>query len=408
MSDTLYNYVEETGLIVPDTSTLLTEVQGEYTGAFGAGMNTDSSTPQGILIAGETEARAEVVQNNATVANQINPNVAGGVFLDAIAALTGLQRTPDTFTLVEDVLLTGAQNSIVPAGAQAATTAGDLFTLNEQVELTVFNGTTWTGTGDFTAVEPGPIPCGAAGAGLTSVETDVLGWETVSNANAGTLGTLQQLDVPFRQLRRNTLALQGVALIEAILSGISNISGVIGRQGLENYTNADATIEGIFLLANSIWVCVDGGTAQDIATVLLQKKSMGANWNGAQSLAVIEPASGQAYTVLWDVPTLVPLLAQVTVKQGTYVGNPALDVNAAVVAFAANQIEGLQGFTVGESASPFEIAAAIQQQCPGIYVKSVQLALFSGTPTYAPAEIAMAINQKATLNQAGVTVILVT
>jgi hypothetical protein len=399
MSDTLYTYIETTGVIVPDTSTLLTEVQSEFTGSFGAGLNTDSSTPQGKVISAETTARSNLLQNNAALANQINPNFSEGVFLDAVCALTGLLREADTYTVVENVLLQGVPGTPVPAGSAAATEIGDLFTLTAAVELELSSGT-GQAFGTFMAVAPGPIPCGEAGAGLVNVETDVLGWETVSNAGAATaIGTLQQNDGPLRILRRKTLALQGVSLMEAILSSINNLNGVIGSQGLENVQSTTQTISTIVMEAKSIWVCVDGGAQADIATVLLQQKSGGCDWNGAQSVSVVEPSSGQTYTVLYDIPTQVPVLAQFIVKQGMYVGNLFTDIPNAAVAFGLNKVDGFTGFVVGESASPFELAAAVQQQCPGIYIRAVNLSLVGGS--YAPTELAMAINQKAVFSSGG-------
>jgi len=70
----LYNFIESTGTIVPDTSDLLTAVQGEYTSAFGEDLNLDPETPQGILISMEVLARAAVAANNANLANQTNPD----------------------------------------------------------------------------------------------------------------------------------------------------------------------------------------------------------------------------------------------------------------------------------------------------------------------------------------------
>ncbi|MHC5543543.1 baseplate J/gp47 family protein, partial [Singulisphaera rosea] len=100
-----YQYLDATGVIVPDTSSLLADVQSEYQAVFGADLIVTPDTPQGVLITAETLARTEVVNNNAALANQINPNIAGGVFLDAILALTGMQRTPASPTVVTNVTL---------------------------------------------------------------------------------------------------------------------------------------------------------------------------------------------------------------------------------------------------------------------------------------------------------------
>src|ERR1700710_2603675 len=112
MTETVpYEYLTQNGVIVADTAALLADTQGEYQSVFGADLVVTPDTPQGVLITAEALARAEVVNNNAALANQINPNIAGGIFLDAIMWLTGMQRTPQTKTLVPEVILFGVEGT---------------------------------------------------------------------------------------------------------------------------------------------------------------------------------------------------------------------------------------------------------------------------------------------------------
>lgn len=132
----VYNFIVEQGLITTDAGEILSQVSSEYQNTFGQDLvvpdstNIEgASTPQGLLIVSETLARIAVADNNAAVANQINPNLAGGIFLDSILALTGLQRTPATPSSVL-CTLTGIAGTSIPAGSQAATVAdGSLFNL---------------------------------------------------------------------------------------------------------------------------------------------------------------------------------------------------------------------------------------------------------------------------------------
>jgi uncharacterized phage protein gp47/JayE len=205
---TPYQYLTANGTIVPDTSDILSEVQGEYTSVFGSDLNTDPSTPQGVLITAETLARAQVVQNNAALANQINPNIAGGTFLDAIMALTGVQRTAQTQTVVTNVTVTGVPGTVIPEGSRAQTAAGDLFASLEAVTLPSGGSTTV----NFASVEYGPIPCAANALNAISAG-GILGWETVDNNPSGTpastttLGATTQSDQAaraFSPLRANS------------------------------------------------------------------------------------------------------------------------------------------------------------------------------------------------------------
>ena len=400
MSGTTYQYIATTGVIVPNTETLLTTIQGEWQGVFGVDMNVDSSTPQGVMISAETTARANLVQNNAALANQINPNFAAGIFLDAVAALSGLERSPSTYTVVGAVAMAGVAGSPIAAGSLVMDTNGNQFALTNPVTLDPVLG---TATGIYTAVVAGSVGCAT---GVLTITTAVLGLETVTNpGTALSLGSITQSDESFRALRRNTLALQSISLRAASLSALSALPGVLGVQSIENNTNITATISGITLVAKSIWFCIDGGLTAAIGATLLNNKSYGAAWNGVQAVTVVEPASGQSYVVKYDLPTLEPIVVQITCSQGAYQGTLVTDVPAAVFAFAANQLASLQGFVVGQNASPFQIASALGQQCPGIQIAKIQLSL-KASIVWAPTELIMAINQKATLLLADVSVII--
>ena len=386
-----YTYVNSTGTVIPDTADLRDEVAAEYKAAFGADLDTSPSTPQGVLITAEALARKNAAQNNADLANQINPNLAGGVFLDAIMALTGLARTPATRTTVT-AQLAGNPGAIIPAFSLAATTSGDQFQLLSGVVLDS-NG---DGEGEFRAVEYGPIAVSAGE--LNTIVTAVLGWDTITNADAGVTGTSTQSDAAARALRRNTLALQGIAMPEAITSGLNALEGVRSIQFRENYTGSSVVIEGVTLVAHSVWACVDGGADQEIAQVLLDNKSAGAAWNGSTPVDVVDQYSGQTYAVLFDRPTPVPVLFDIDVRAGTFTsGDIITDVQNAVLAWAESN------FTVGQDVSAFEVAYAIVSACPGIYVAEV-LQTKASPILWSSNEIEIFINEIATTQRSSITV----
>lgn len=396
-----YQYLLGTGVIVPDTSGILAQVQDEYKAVFGSDLVVTPDTPQGVLITAEALARSQEVRNNAAVANQINPNIAGGVFLDAIMALLGVQRTPATQTVVPGVTLTGVASTTVPVGSQAQTPAGDIFvTLS-----TVVIGLGGTITVDFASVEYGPIPCDIGD--LTQIVTNVLGWETVNNTAAGVLGATTQSDQAARAYRNNTLAFQGVALAEAITSALFNVAGVTSLAFLENVAATTQTIQGISMVAHSVWACVKGGSNLDVAAALLENKSSGAAWNGGTTVNVIEPASGQTYAVKFDRPASIGILVKVTSA-----GDSAAIIQA-VLDYAAGLIEitgsngaqsNVPGFVVGSDVSPFEISGAIMAENPGIFVNKVEIS-FTSPVSYTMNNLAIAINEIAVTQESYISVV---
>lgn len=362
-----YTYLTQQGVIVADTSIIKEQVESEYIALFGSDLDLDPSTPQGMLIAAEVIARSNMVRANAALANQINPNLAGGGFLDAIWALTGGERTQASPTLVTGVLLTGVPYAIINSGKRAKTAAGDLFKVVTTVQL---DGS-GNGTAVFQSVENGPVPCGTND--LTTIVDNVLGWETVTNPTAGVLGKATQTDAQVRTLRKQTLAKQGTSISEAIMSAVRLVSGVTSLQFRENVTNGTLVIDGVSLVAHSVWLCVDGGVDEDIGLALLESKSAGANWNGAESVAVTDPSSGQSYTVNFARPTPVDIYFRITVREVTPVANQTTSVVDAVLAWAANEVNGIEGLLVGNSVSPFEVAAAISDQVEGLFITKVEV-----------------------------------
>jgi len=394
-----YRYINATGLIVPDTGELKTEVESEFRQAFGADLIVDANSPQGVLITAETLARAAVVGNNAAVANQINPNLAEGIFLDAIWALTGGQRYAATKSTIESVRLTGVAGTVVPAGSLASLIDGTLF---ESVASATI-GTNGTVTVGFIAVEAGPIV--AAIGDLSQVVTAVLGWDQVTNLTAAVLGQNGETNPASRLRRKNTLALQGVALPQAITSALYDLVDVKSLTFRENVTDEEAVIDGITLVPHSIWVCVDGATDVEVADSLLMHKSLGAGWNGSVEIDRPDPVTGQVYRVKFDRPTDVPIKAKITIKSQPGATGLADLVRQAIVDYANGEIDGEAGFVVGSSVSAFELAGAVSQQVRGIYIMGSQVAESDAT-TWTD-QVVIALDQKATILFGAIEVIIV-
>ena len=375
----VYNYIATTGVIVPDTQDIQNDVNNEFNAIF-PGINLDPSTPQGLLASAEVIARQAVADNNATLANQINPNVAGGVFLDALLALLGSARTPGTPSTVQ-CTITGVTGTSIPAGAQISDASGNLY---EIVSTTVIpTGGTITGV-PFQSVLTGAIP-GAAGT-LTVIVSNILGWETVTNPSAATLGASTQSDASARAYRTNTLALQGSSLSEAMTSAVSAVPGVTSLKFVENATSSPASPESIpfTMVANSIYMCVGGtGDLNAIAKAMQGTKSGGCAYNQGfgeiQGVPVTDPFSGQTTTVLFDTPDFVTISITVNVTNFNNVQNVVSAVQNAILTYASGGIPNTPGFAVGVNVSPFQIAGAINILVPGLFVDEVQVAVKSFT-----------------------------
>jgi len=390
-----YQYINSTGTIVADTADILTEVETEYKNTFGSDLIVTADTPQGVLITTDTLARSNLENNNAALANQINPNISGGIYLDDLMALMGIQRTAATRSLVSNAALTGVAGTFIPAGTQAKTAANDLFETASDVTLAVDG----TATVNFYSIEYGAIPC-EVGA-LINVVSAVLGWETVYNAAAAVLGTDTQSDQGARAYRDNTLFFQGVSLVGAISSAVFAVSNVIDVFVQENLSWSPQTIRGIAMSPKSIYACVYGGTQADIAAALLENKSSGCAWNGSTTVTLIEPASLQAYDVSFDVAAQIGIAVRVTTTNGS-----AANIQQAIIDYSNGLVDGLSRWKIGSSISPFEISAAIAAVYPTYYIKKVEISL-SYPIVWSTDEIVIPVDSVAYTQLSLITVVIV-
>ena len=397
-----YTYVTDTGVIVPDTADTRQQVIDEFRAIFGDDLITDDETPEGAWINAETTSRQSVARNNATVANLINPNLAGGPALDDIWALTGGQRTTPTRSTVS-CTVTGVSGTRIPQGSRATTTAGAVFRAAQ--DLLIPTSGTLT-SAPFESDEFGAIE--AAASTLTTISDPVLGWETITNPDNAVTGTNPESDGASRLRRRQTLGLQGRAISEAVTSNVMNVAGVQSLAFRENTAATTMTIDGISLVAHSIWVSVQGGIDADIAAALLRSKTAGAAWNGDQSVTVTDRFSGQSYTVQFDRPTDTPVLIRLTVRNTSNIADPITSTRNSVLRYARGEIPGEPGFTVGSDVSPFEISGAVNIDNPAVYVTLVEVALDVMTPVYQSTVLPVSLDAIASTTESAITVMVAT
>lgn len=393
-----YDYITSTGVVVPDTATLRSDVEAEWRSALGNDVPLTPETPQGVMITAEVEARDAMVRNNAELANQINPDIAGGIFLDGIWALTRGSRRGATRSRLSSVIFSGVPGTIIPASSIATVSgSGARF----RTIVTIILDALGIATSSMEAVEPGPIT--APSGSLTEIASSVLGWETVTNPFAAELGQSRETDVSSRRRRRQTLALQSVGMPESIISRLYDVDGVTSLSFRENIANSPITIDGITLVAHSIYACVDGGSDYDVALALLQSKAVGPDYNGTVTVEVTEPSSGQVYIVKFSRPVRRTFRARVTAKKSP------LDLQTiipnAIELYATGELEGDSGLTVNQHLSSFELAGAINQVEPRIFVTKVETS--EDGLTWSSNDVNILLNQIAVLPKSAVQVILV-
>lgn len=398
-----YEYNTTTGIVVPDTSKVKGQVEQEFKDAIAPDLDVSPSTPQGRLIEAETIARKRVIENMALLSNMFNPSQAFGIFLDSIASLFGIERVGATRTRVR-CQLSGTANTVIPPNAQAKDSNGNIYFLENQVVLDS-NG---NANGDFLALEKGAIECPANS--LTEIVTAILGWDSITNANAGETGLDGETDNELRQ-KIPTKQYQGKSLVESIKSAILEIEDVKSAFVVDNTDSASKTIvngrdsdRNIVLPAHSLYVCVDGGTNQAIAEAINKTRSLGCSYASSNNATTVGTGT-TAETIKFDTLTVggytVPVYVDITIKTGS--SNDLTDaVKSAIESYANNEIASVDGLKLGVNVSSFEIACAVNAQIPELYVESVKIGLIDSAIT--EDSIVIGANEKATISAEHITV----
>lgn len=406
MASNYYDYITETGVIVPDTETILSELQSMMTTMFGVDMDLSPETPQGRLLEMWSRNREFCIQICAMVSNLLNLNKASGFVLDDLGALFLLSRKEATYTKVI-VMLYGVDGTIVPAGTRLKSSAGDIF-VNDR-SYTIQGGSVQA---EYRAMELGPVPCVMNT--LTTILDSVNGLETVNNPSGPfEVGQELESDNSFRLRIRSGLNVNSIAILSAIKSNLESLDGVVGTYCYDNYTNESVVIDGLTLGAHSLLAVVDGGNSADIANVLYSKKTLGTGYvgtTGNTSFTIVtenvtDEAYGTTYTVRFARPILTDVDINITVSRKNYTGDDLVQaVKNAIFNFANWKNPEVDGVSIGGQLSPFEISAAVSSEIPEIFIREVRIGNHGSTLN--PTTMTFGYLHKANILESNITVVV--
>lgn len=137
---------------------------------------------------------------------------------------------------------------------------------------------------NFTAIDNGAfaLPIGT----LTTMDTSIVGWDSLDNLIVGATGTNVETDEELRRRHAEQGGINGTATVLAIKSKLENtVVGVTSAYVYENRTNL--TIDG--MPPHSIEAVVTGGLDQAVADRLFEVKAAGIETYGTISMDVVDP-----------------------------------------------------------------------------------------------------------------------
>jgi hypothetical protein len=328
----------QSGLIIPQEADVLTGVMADYNEAFGGDMNMALTTPQGQLATSTAKIISEKNSSLAYLMQMFDPATSSGIWQDALGKLYFLTRIGSQSTIV-NVTCLGLSGTIIPVDSLCIDSAGNQY-------ISTSAGTIPAGGSvviQFAAIVAGPIVCPVND---LKIYRAVNGWDSVTNT-LGIVGRDVETRAQFETRRQESVSLNAVGILNAVRAKILSVAGVIDAYPLENNTSSPVVNGSITLLANSIYVCVAGGTDADIAAALHSKKMPGCNYTGDTSVTVYDtsyPVPYPSYLVKFQRATALSIKFAISIQNSSSVPtDAAVQIQNAII----NAMAGLDGGTRG-------------------------------------------------------------
>ena len=390
------------GLVIPAETAVLAGVQDDINAAFGGGLNPALETPQGQLASSQAAIIGDKNNEFALFVNQVDPQYAADRFQDAIGRIYFLTRKPATPTTVQ-ATVNGLAGTVIPGGTLAQDTSGNTYACSGDVTIDV----TGSVTAEFQNIETGPIPC-AAGT-LTQVYQAVPGWDTITNAADGTLGSDVESRADFEYRRKNSVAKNGTGTPQAIYAEVFALADVLDVYVKDNPTGSAVNTGSTNypISAHSVYVAAVGGTDADIAAAIWRKKDLGCDTNGNTSATVVDPSGYSypqpSYVIKFQRPAgLAVKFAVRIVNAPSLPSNIVTLVKNAIIA-RFNGADGTARERIGATILASRYYGAVVAVASNVSLLDVLIGTSSPTLT----QINVGIDQRPTVSAADITVTLV-
>ena len=299
LSSVLGCSITSAGISAPTYDEVRSALVSMFQTIYGADISLDNSTQDGQLIGIFAEAIDQVNSATIDVYNSFSPTYAQGAGLSSVVGINGVTRKASTYSTV-DLLLSGTPGTVL-----TNCTATD----NNNYVWAIPSGTVIPSTGAITVT----ATCTTTGSILaspdtiTTISTPTLGWSGVTNPTAAASGNPVEADSTLRTRRAASTMLPSQTIMDGIIGGIATIQGVTIVEGYENDTT---TTDANGIPPYSVAIVVEGGDAQEIATMIANKKSMGTPTVGNTTETVTD-SYGNSRTINFYRPSEYPIYVSV-------------------------------------------------------------------------------------------------
>lgn len=274
--------VTDQGFEAETVDTLKTAIEDELKNSFGASFNVRPTSVAGIIIGVVAQKLADLWDAAEAIYGSQYPDTATGASLDQLALLTGVQRLPaERSTVVLGI--TGDAATVIPAGSRVRNADTGTYWRTIEADGDVTIPVAGHITANAESEDYGEI-VGAAGT-LTTIDTVISGWDSVSNALDADYGREQETDAELRLRRASLLASQGKGTVDAIRADVASVADV---ESVFTFENTTLITDGDGLPGKSFEVVVLGGDEDEIAQAIWDSKPAGISAYGATTGTAVD------------------------------------------------------------------------------------------------------------------------
>lgn len=329
------------GPVVPSAPAILAGRQLDFNAAFGVSFawldnsGKPTTTPQAQLASSEAAIISNVYQLIGYYAAQVDPAYAVGRMQDAIARIYFLARNPALPTVLQVVCSGGngvpipdnSNPAVAPATIQDTATPPNLYICTTGGTIPIGGSITLP----FACTVPGPTTVPQSNG--VSIYRAIPGWDSATVAS-GVVGVSTESRSTLEGRRQATVAGNSQGPVGAIIGAVAKVPGVLDFFGVDNPTGGAVTVGGVSVGANSIYVCVAGGTSAAVAQAILSKKAGGSSMTGTTTVTAFD--SNPLYSA--PVPYSISFTVAAPLRfvfSCQLVNGPAIPTNATALVQAA-------------------------------------------------------------------------
>lgn len=350
------NYIGVNGIVTQSLEDIQNDLIAKFNQIYGSDVNLEQNSPDAQFIMILAQEKKDILDLCVQFYNNLDTERVVGIPQQILYKLNGLEIKAFTYSYVEieinttqTVNLQGISNSELENEDVSGYTVSDnngnrwiLTTGTSSNTITLPVGTT---TLNFRAAELGSLT--ALPNTITVMETVIAGVQSVYNpANNYITGATGELESGFRLRRNQSVTMPSQGFEDALEAQLLTLPTVTEAKVYSNRTNA--AVNGI--PANTVWVIVRGGNADDIGRAIYNNIPPGIPMKGEQSVPVTRP-NGSLETMEYDTASDAQLHVKMTIK----LLSGAIDQN-----YIKQQLAQFS-FTIGQSAESVNIATLVKQ-----------------------------------------------